>query len=202
MEIDVQGKQGEQYYSLLVGLIAPRPIAWVTSKSPAGIVNLAPFSFFNMFGVNPPVVVFSPTLRPDGSKKDTHLNIEATKEFVIHASTEQHVDLINQSSKLLPHHESEVDWLKLPTEPSRVVDVPKLVGIPWALECKLQQIVPLGGGPVSGNLIIGEIVFIHVDDAILDEKNLPDPRKLKSVARLGGEYWCRTQDLFTQQRPK
>lgn len=201
MQIDVKGKNGNECYSLLVGLIAPRPIAWVTSLSATGVVNLAPFSFFNMFGVCPPVVVFSPTLRPDGSKKDTHLNIEATKQFVIHAATEQHVEQINSSSKLLPHDQSEAEWLKLELEPSSKIKVPKLKNVPWALECELDKIVPLGGGPLSGNLIIGEIVYIHVADEILDEKQLPDPRKLKSVARLGGEYWCRSQDLFTQKRP-
>lgn len=201
MQIDVKGKNGEQFYPLLVGLVAPRPIAWVTSISPSGVVNLAPFSFFNLVGVNPPIVVFSPTLRPDGSKKDTHLNIEATKEFVIHASTEQHIQQINQSSKSLPHEESEAQWLGLPLEESVKVKVPKLADIPWALECRLQQIVPLGGGPVSGNLIIGEIVYMHISDQILDDKQLVDPHKLKSVARLGGEYWCRALDLFTQKRP-
>lgn len=201
MQIEIKGKNGNDYYSMLVGLIAPRPIAWVTSLSQAGVVNLAPFSFFNMFGVCPPVVAFSPTLRPDGSKKDTLLNIEATKQFVIHAATEQHVEQINASSRMLPHDQSEADWLKLGLEASQKINVPKLRDVPWAIECELDKVVPLGGGALSGNLIIGEIVFIHVADEILDEHQLPDPHKLKSVARLGGEYWCRTQNLFTQKRP-
>ena len=200
MQVDLSVPQ-DNVYPLLVGMIAPRPIAWVTSKSPSGIVNLAPFSFFNLFGVNPPVVVFSPTLRPDGSKKDTHLNIEATGEFVIHASTEPHVGLINGSSKALAHDESEVEWLKIDTVASNKISVPRIADAPWAIECRLQQVVPLGGMPLSGNLIIGEIVYIHIKDEYLDSSGQLDPRKLKSVARLGGEYWCRSQDLFTEKRP-
>jgi flavin reductase (DIM6/NTAB) family NADH-FMN oxidoreductase RutF len=201
MEIDLQQKSGEEIYPILVGLVAPRPIAWVTSRSEAGILNLAPFSFFNLFGVNPPVVVFSPTLKRDGTKKDTLLNIEATQEFVIHASTEMHADQINLSSKPLPHDQSELELVKLATVPSVKISVPRLAEAPFALECRLQQVVPLGGGPLSGNLIVGEIVYIHVKDHVLDETGLPDPRKLKSIARLGGESWCRTQDLFKKSRP-
>jgi flavin reductase (DIM6/NTAB) family NADH-FMN oxidoreductase RutF len=200
MEIDVS-VQHTGIYPLLVGMIAPRPIAWVTSKSETGVVNLAPFSFFNVFGVNPPVVVFSPLIRPDGSKKDTHLNIEATGEFVIHAATEDHVELINSSSKGLPHHESELEWLKIATMPSKKIGVPRIADVPWAIECRLQQIVSLGDQPLSGNLIIGQIMYIHINDEILGEDGQPDPRKLKSVARMGGEYWCGSQDLFTQKRP-
>lgn len=201
MEIDLQGKSILEAYSILVGLVAPRPIAWVTSLSPAGILNLAPFSFFNLFGANPPIVAFSPTLKRDGTKKDTLLNIEATKEFVIHAATEAHADQINLSSKPLPHDQSELQLVHLTTVPSRKINVPRLSDAPFALECRLQQIVSLGVGPLSGNLIIGEIVYMHVCDNILDQNGIPDPRKLKSIARLGGEYWCKTADLFEKTRP-
>lgn len=201
MEIDVETHPVVDVYHLLVGLITPRPIAWVTSLSPEGIVNLAPFSFFNIFGANPPVVVFSPTLKRDGGKKDTLRNIESTGEFVIHASTEEHASLINSSSKQLPPEESEVDWLGLDTVKSTKVQPPRLAAAPFALECRLDQIIPLGNGPISANLIIGKIVHIHLSDLILGEDGMPDPRKLKSIARLGGEHWCRTQDLFEMQRP-
>ncbi len=201
MEIDLSKVGGEAAYPVLVGLIAPRPIAWVTSLLPAGIVNLAPFSFFNLFGVNPPMVAFSPTLKPDGSQKDTHRNVVATKEFVINASTEQHILQINESSRALSPDESETQWLNLPTLPSNSVRVRRLAEVPYSLECKLHQVVALGNGPSAGNLIIGEIVYAHVCDDILDATGQPDPALLKLVARMGGEYWCRTSDFFKQPRP-
>jgi len=201
MEIDIQQHPVLDAYHLLVGLVVPRPIAWVTTVSDKGVVNLAPFSFFNLFGANPPVVVFSPTLKRDGSKKDTLRNIEATGEFVIHASTERHAALINSSSKMLPYDESEIQWLGLPIVDSIRVKPPRIQDAPFALECRMQQIIPIGNGPISANLIVGQIVYAHVQDEILDEQGMPDPQKLQSIARLGGEYWSRTRDLFELQRP-
>ena len=201
MRIDVSNTEVVAVYQMLVGLVTPRPIAWVTTISEQGVVNLAPFSFFNAFGANPPVVVFSPTLKRDGGKKDTLINIEANGEFVINASTEKHADLINTSSKMLMPDESEVELVGLSTLKSERVKPPRLAEVPFALECKVIQIIPVGQGPISANLIIGEIIMMHIEDAILDQKGLPDPRKLKAIARLGGEFWCRTQDLFQLERP-
>jgi flavin reductase (DIM6/NTAB) family NADH-FMN oxidoreductase RutF len=202
MRIDVSRTPVIDVYHMLVGLVAPRPIAWVTTISESGVVNLAPFSFFNAFGANPPVVVFSPTLKRDGGKKDTLLNIEANGEFVINASTEKHADLINLSSKPLSYDESEVALTGLATTPSTLVRPPRLADVPFALECKLMQIIPVGNGPISANLVIGQIVTMHVNDDILDSHGIPDPRKINAIARLGGEYWCRTQDLFQLERPQ
>ncbi len=201
MQIDVSKTEVVAVYQMLVGLVAPRPIAWVMTISDQGIVNLAPFSFFNAFGANPPVVVFSPTLKRDGGKKDTLINIEANGEFVINASTEKHADLINLSSKFLLPNESEVELIGQSTLKSIRVKPPRLAEVPFALECKVLQIIPVGHGPISANLVIGEIVTMHIDDAVLDEKGQPDPRKIKAIARLGGEFWCRTQDLFQLERP-
>src|SRR5215213_7085189 len=108
VQIDPKTAPVPDVYHTLVGVVTPRPIAWVTSVSPAGAVNLAPFSFFNAFGANPPVVVFSPTNRRDGSKKDTLLNVEATGEFVLNAATAELAEKVNLSSKELPPDESEV----------------------------------------------------------------------------------------------
>ena len=201
MRIDVSNTDVVAVYQMLVGLVTPRPIAWVTTISSQGVVNLAPFSFFNAFGANPPVVVFSPTLKRDGGKKDTLINIEANGEFVINGSTEKHAHLINTSSKMLMPDESEVELVGLSTLRSERVKPPRIAEVPFALECKVIQIVPVGHGAISANLIIGEIVTMHIDDAVLDPNGLPDPRKLKAIARLGGEFWCRTQDLFQLERP-
>jgi len=201
MQIDVSKTDVVAVYQMLVGLVTPRPIAWVTTLSQAGVVNLAPFSFFNTFGANPPVVVFSPTLKRDGGKKDTLINIEANGEFVINASTEKHADLINMSSKMLLPDESEVELTGLSTLQSNKVRPPRLAEVPFALECRVLQIIPVGNGAISANLVVGEIVMMHIDDAVLDPKGQPDPRKIRAIARLGGEFWCRTQDLFQLERP-
>ena len=201
MQLDISKLPIPETYQWMVSLIAPRPIAWVTSLSPSGVVNLAPFSFFNVFGANPPVVVFSPTLKRDATKKDTLINIEHHKEFVIHASTEPDVDAINASSASLPGDQSEVELIARKTIPSTLIGVPRLVGTPFAMECRLREIIPVGDGPISANLIIGQVLMIHIDPSILGSDGKVDPRKLRSVARLGGDHWCRSTDLFQMDRP-
>jgi len=201
MQIDVATANVIDVYQALVGAVTPRPIAWVTTLSPAGVVNLAPFSFFNAFGANPPIVVFSPTLRRDGSKKDTLLNLGSLGEFVLNAATAPLAERINLTSKELPPSDSEVSLAGLTTVPSAKVKPPRIAESPVHMECKVRQIIPCGTGPIAANLVIGEVLMIHVADGVLDEKDRIDPRKLQTVARLGGDYWCRTTDLFEQKRP-
>jgi flavin reductase (DIM6/NTAB) family NADH-FMN oxidoreductase RutF len=201
LQLDVSQAPFLDVYQTLVSVVTPRPIAWVTTVDGEGRVNLAPFSFFNAFGGNPPVVVFSPTLRRDGSKKDTLLNVEATREFVVNAAVAPLAQEVNVSSKELPRGESEVDYVRLHTAPSVKVKPPRLAESPVNLECKLLQIIPVGQGPIAGNLVIGEVLLIHVADRVLDEAGKVDPRKLQTIARLGGDWYCHTSDLFTMYRP-
>src|SRR5437762_5959140 len=133
MLIDVAAAEVVTVYQALVGIVTPRPIAWVTTVDGQGRVNLAPFSFFNAFGANPPVVVFSPTLRRDGTKKDTLLNIEATGEFVVNAAVAALAEQVNRSSRELPYGESEVEYVGLHTAPSVKVRPPRLVESPVSL---------------------------------------------------------------------
>ncbi|MFN4258694.1 MAG: flavin reductase family protein [Gemmataceae bacterium] len=201
MLIDVANANVVDVYHALVGIVTPRPIAWVTSVDRDGRVNLAPFSFFNAFGANPPVVVFSPTRRRDGSTKDTLHNVEATGEFVLNAAVESLAEQINLSSKELPPGQSEVELTGLRLQPSLKVKPPRLVETPVSMECKVHQILPIGDGPISANLVIGEVLMIHIADNVLDDKGKVDPRKLRTIARLGGDYYCRTSDLFEMKRP-
>lgn len=201
MQIEISKIPVTEAYQWMVSLVAPRPIAWVTTLSPTGVVNLAPFSFFNVFGANPPVVVFSPTLKRDSAKKDTLINIEHHGEFVIHASTDRDIAAINASSATLDPEISEVDYVGKKTVASTLIKVPRLPDAPFALECKLRQIVPVGNGPISANLIIGDVVMMHIDPKILDAAGKVDPKLLRSVARLGGEHWCHSTDLFQMERP-
>jgi len=202
MQIDVSNTKVLDIYHMLVGLVTPRPIAWVSTLSPSGHVNLAPFSFYNLFGANPPVVIFSPVLRRDGSKKDSLRNVEATGEFVVNGAVARLSEQINLTSRELPYGQSEFDLAKLEQAASTKVRPPRVADAPFALECRLRQIVPVGDGPLSANLVIGEVVWVHVADELLNQDGLPDPRRVATVARLGGDDWCHTSDLFSLTRPR
>jgi flavin reductase (DIM6/NTAB) family NADH-FMN oxidoreductase RutF len=201
MRIDVASSDVVAVYRALTGVVAPRPIAWVTTLDGQGRVNLAPFSFFNAFGANPPVVVFSPTLRRDGSKKDTLLNLESIPEFVVNAAVEDLAQQVNTTSADLPRGESEADHAGLNLLPSARVRPPRVAESPVHLECLVRQIMSIGDGPIAANLVIGEVVFIHIEDRVLDAQGQIDPRKLRTIARLGGSYYCRSTDLFEMERP-
>src|SRR5215469_15891053 len=135
MVIDVSKSDVVSVYQALVGVVCPRPIAWVTTVDAQGRVNLAPFSFFNAFGANPPVVVFSPTLRRDGSKKDTLLNLEVIPEFVLNAAVEELAQKMNATAKELPPGQSEAESAGLTLQPSRMVRPPRVAESPVHLEC-------------------------------------------------------------------
>jgi flavin reductase (DIM6/NTAB) family NADH-FMN oxidoreductase RutF len=201
MIIDVSSADVVRVYQALVAVVTPRPIAWVTTIDGEGRVNLAPFSFFNAFGANPPVVVFSPTLRRDGSKKDTLLNLEVVPEFVLNAAVEKLAGPMNATSKELPRGQCEADLAGLTLQASLSVRPPWVVESPVHLECRVRQIIPIGNGPIAANLVIGEVVLMHIDDAVIDSSGRIDPRILRTVARLGGNYYCRSTDLFEMERP-
>jgi flavin reductase (DIM6/NTAB) family NADH-FMN oxidoreductase RutF len=201
MLIDVSQADPMTVYHMIVGVVTPRPIAWVTTVDREGRVNLAPFSFYNAFGANPPIVVFSPLLRPDGTKKDSLLNVEATGEFVVNGSVASLVQQVNLTSAQLPYGESEATLAGLELTPSVKVKPPRVAESPTHLECVVRQIVAVGTGPSSANLVIGEIVAMHVADAVLDERGRIDPRKLRAVGRLGGDYWCNVDEAFEIKRP-
>ena len=184
----------------LNAIVAPRPIAWVTTIDGDGVVNLAPFSYFNLVSENPPIVIFSPARKPDGEKKDTLRNLEIVPEFVINLVSESLADACNLSSKSLPYGESEVRLAGLTRTPSRNVQPPRIAESPAHLECKVRQFIPLGEHEGSYTIVIGDIVRIHIaDEYITDGK--PDGAKLQNVGRMGGLEWCRTRDTMTMPRP-
>jgi flavin reductase (DIM6/NTAB) family NADH-FMN oxidoreductase RutF len=201
MIIEVATADVVSVYRALVGIVTPRPIAWVTTVDHEGHVNLAPFSFYNAFGANPPVVVFSPTLRRDGSKKDTLQNLQAVPEFVLNAAVEDLAEQMNMTAKELPTGESEAAYAGLSLEPSTKVRPPRVAESPIHMECRVRQIIPIGDGPIAANLVIGEVLLIHVADSVLDPNGAVDPRKLRTIARLGGDYYCRSTELFEMVRP-
>jgi flavin reductase (DIM6/NTAB) family NADH-FMN oxidoreductase RutF len=201
MIIDVAATDVVTVYRALVTVVVPRPIAWVTTIDLLGRVNLAPFSFFNAFGANPPIVVFSPTLRRDGTKKDTLLNVEAVGEFVVNAAVESVALELNATSAELPRGQNEAEYAGLTLLPSARVKPPRVAESPVHLECRVRQLMSIGDGPIATNLVIGEIVLIHIEERVLDAAGQVDPRKLHAIARLGGSDYCRTGDLFQMERP-
>ncbi|MGP0065777.1 MAG: flavin reductase family protein [Isosphaeraceae bacterium] len=201
MIIDVSSADVVTVYQALVGIVTPRPIAWVTTIDDKGRVNLAPFSFFNVFGANPPVVVFSPTLRRDGSRKDSLMNLECVPEFVLNAVVEDVAEKMNATAKELPRGRNEAEYAGLTLQPSTRVRPPRVAESPVHMECRMRQIMSIGDGPIATNLVIGEVVLIDIDDSVLDTSGRIDPHKLKTIARLGGEFYCRSTDLFEMQRP-
>ena len=201
MQIDVSSAGLLELNQALTSIVTPRPIAWVSTIDKLGRPNLAPFSFFNVFGSNPPVVVFSPVLRRDCTKKDTLLNLEEVPEFVVHSAVWPLAEELNATCKELPRYESEAAMVGLELIPSVKVKPPRVKRAPVQMEAKVRQIIPIGDGPMSGNLVIGEILYIHIDDTVLDARGKIDPRKLQTIARLGGDWYCRSTDLFEMKRP-
>jgi flavin reductase (DIM6/NTAB) family NADH-FMN oxidoreductase RutF len=201
MILDVSSTDILAVYRALVGIVNPRPIAWVTTVDAKGHANLAPFSFFNGFGANPPIVVFSPTLRRDGSKKDTLLNLEVIPEFVLNAAVEGLAGAMNATSKELPPGVSEAVYANLELQPSTKVRPPRVAASPVHMECRVDRILPMGSKPLAANLVIGEVLLIHIDNTVLDPEGQIDPRKLRTIARMGGDYYCRSTDLFEMKRP-
>jgi flavin reductase (DIM6/NTAB) family NADH-FMN oxidoreductase RutF len=189
-------------YAWMTQAIIPRPIAWVSTVSADGRTNLAPFSFFQAVCSNPPTLMFVPTNNRDGGKKDTLRNIEAVPEFVVSLVPHALAGPMNASAAPLPHGESEFDHAGVAPAPSAKVRPPRVAAAPVAFECTLDRIVTIGAGVGAGNVVFGRIVALHVAESVLgaDGRSL-DPVKLDLVARLSGDLYMRTGELFTITRP-
>jgi flavin reductase (DIM6/NTAB) family NADH-FMN oxidoreductase RutF len=201
MQLDPEKLELRDRYALMIGMIQPRPIAWVSSISPDGRTNLAPFSFFTGICANPMTVCFAPVNDRHGKKKDTLINVEETKQFVVNLATEANAEKMNQTSAPYPYGVSEFEKAGLTPLPSIKVKPPRVAESPAAYECELMQIVRLGEGPLSGNLIIGKVVQIHVDDNIYNCGKIRH-QDLKLIGRMEGAWYSRTQDAFELPRPE
>ena len=184
-------------HRLYLSFIQPRPIALASTQSADGNPNLAPFSFYNMMSANPPVVVFCPALNRHSQKKDTLVNIEATGEFVIAAVTEPIAERMNICSTEFPYGVSEFERSGLTPAPAKKVKAMLVQESPVNIECRLRQVVSLGDGPGSGQVVFGDIVAVHVDDAVLTDGDMVcDAARLQAVGRMGGQLYSRTLDHF------
>ena len=200
MLFDFAALPPRECYKLMVSTITPRPIAWVVSQNPHGRLNAAPFSFFNAFAGDPPVVGIGISSHEPGRPKDTRRNIRETREFVVNLVSEDCAELMNVTAIEFEAEVNELIEARLKTVPSLRVKPPRIAASPVSMECELVQIVDIGQ---HNGLVLGRVLAMHVrDEFVLDAaKNYIDTPNLKLIGRMHGTGWyARTSDLFKMDR--
>jgi len=195
----LEGQDAERAYLILATLVTPRPIALVTSLGPDGVVNAAPFSFFNVLGAEPPIVGFAPGDRDDGTPKDTARNVRLTHEFVVNLVEEPMAEAMNRCAASLPYGVSELKEAGLTTAPSSSVKPPRIAEAPASLECAEWGTLQIG----ANRLVIGVVKRVHLRDELFDvERRRVHADKLHLIGRMASPHWyCRTRDRFELIRP-
>lgn len=202
MRIDPNTITQPDLHSYLLGVIAPRPIAWASTVDKDGNVNLAPYSFFNVFSSNPATLILSPALPRGGKLKHTLTNVQETGELVVNIVNYPVVEQMSLSSTAYPKGVNEFVKAGLTEEPSEMVSPPRVKESIASFECRLKEVIKLGDEPGAGNLILCEVVLGHISDEILDEQGKPDPYKADLVARMGGDWYVRAQGDAIFKLPK
>jgi flavin reductase (DIM6/NTAB) family NADH-FMN oxidoreductase RutF len=196
--VRTDGLEPRQAYRLMTSVVVPRPIAWITSVGADGTVNLAPYSYFNGVTSRPPIIAVSIAQRR-GTPKDTARNIESTGAFVVNVVDEAHAELMNRSATEYPYGVSEVSELGLELVPGETVDVPRLAGVPAALECRLLQTVPVGDPPVAH--VLGRVTAVALAETVAyDPDQGVDVETLHPVGRLGQNRYTFIRELFEMDR--
>lgn len=199
MELDLAGALAERAYPILASLVCPRPIAWVTTLNADGSVNVAPFSFFNLMGSEPPLLVFCPGDRPDGTPKDTARNALERGEFTVNLVDEAFAEVMVATAASVPYGVSEATAHGLATEPSSAIATPRLAGVPAAFECRVHSIQLIG----ANRLVFGLIERTHVRDDLFDAATgRVRTDRYHPVGRMAVPHWyCTTRDQFELVRP-
>ncbi|AJY77342.1 hypothetical protein VN24_25745 [Paenibacillus beijingensis] len=199
--IDPLSQSERDNYKLMIGSIVPRPIALVTTLSGDGVVNAAPFSYFNIVTANPPMVSVS-VQRKQGIRKDTARNALTAGSFVVHITDAANVEAVNRTAANLPAAESEIDFARLTTVPSEKITVPGIVEAKVRMECVLEQAYPLGGtaDEPACDLLIGRVVCFHIADELLHNGRI-DVDRLQPVSRLAGSNYGKIGEMFSLERP-
>ncbi len=201
---DLTQLPGKTAHAHLLGAIGPRPIAFASTVDAHGNPNLSPFSYFNVFSSNPPVLIFSPARRVrNNTTKDSLHNAQATREVVINVVSHSIVEQMSLSSTEYDTEINEFVKSGLTPLPSEVVKPYRVKESPVHFECTVKDILPLGESGGAGNLIICEVVRMHIDEKILDSNGVIDPHKIDLVGRMGGNWYCRANDdaLFEVEKP-
>jgi len=198
MKIFTETLSVKQAYKLLTGMVVPRPIAWITTRSESGVVNLAPFSFYTIVSNKPPMVGVN--IGHKGSvRKDTAVNIQASREFVVNIASEDLLSPLHESAVEHEAEVSEVELLGLDTLPSDSVSVPRLAAAPISLECRLHSVTPFG--ETGAEFYVGEITVMHVEDEIIHDGKIA-VELLRPICRLGGPSYARLGEIITLHRLK
>ena len=197
----INPKTFESFNQVLTGVVVPRPIAFVSTISDLGNVNLSPYSFFNAVSYDPPLIIFSSSkFTSDGKLKDSLSNIEQNGEFVVNIVNENIVEAMNTTAAEYPEDVNEFDIANLTQIDSDLVKPPRLSESPVNMECKLERIITLGTETHPQGLVIGEIIQLHIDDEIISGHRI-NHEKLKPVGRLAGKMYTHTYDVFELMRP-
>jgi flavin reductase (DIM6/NTAB) family NADH-FMN oxidoreductase RutF len=201
LSIDPNQNTERENYKFLIGSIIPRPIAFVTTISKDGVLNGAPFSYFNIVSSNPPMISLS-IQRSGLRQKDTARNIIESKQFVVHIVDEQNVEKINKTAANLPPDESEIELASLTPVESVKITVPGVKEAKIRMECSLEHSIELSGTDTPGcELIIGKVVQFHIDSDIYENGRI-NPRGLAAVSRLAGNNYAKIGEIFEIERPK
>lgn len=202
MDFSPQDVRPSLFYQRMIHAIVPRPIAWVSTISGQGVTNVAPFSYFTGVGSRPPSLLFCPANDRHGQPKDTLRNIQQTGEFVVNIVSSSIAEQMNASAANVPADESEFAVCGLTEAASFNVKAPRVAESPVQFECREMQSIQLAAGPGGANIVIGEVVRMHIDDRVIGAKELIDPELLDAVGRMGGLSYCRTTDRFDLPRPE
>ena len=194
MDLNLAEVSPHERYKLLIGLVIPRPIAWISSRSANGVANCAPFSFFNVFSEDPPLCVIGINPRSDGALKHSLKNIRRTREFVVNLVDEATANAMHISSREFAEDESEFVKTGLTEAPAALVQHPRIAEAAACLECRLERLIEISG---TRQLVLGEILLIHARDGIIDPatKRISEER-YRPIGRLFANRYCTTRQRF------
>ena len=201
MIIDPAIASQKDVYKILSGAVIPRPIGWISTISEDGVPNLAPFSFFNAVGEDPPHVMFS-TVRPGNSNKDTLNNVLSTKQFVVNMATEELAEAVNASSASLPPEVDEFEYAGVTKAPSLLVKAPRVKESPIHFECELVHHYNIEDHKHGGaTIVVGRIIMFHVDESVLLDDFKINQEAYRPIARLAGSNYAKLGEIFSIKRP-
>lgn len=202
MEINPNDLTAKERYKLMIGGVVPRPIAFVSTLSPDGIPNLAPYSFYNAVCFNPIILAIFPVrYKKDVEPKDTFKNIKATENFVINVATKPIADQLNLTSGKFEYGQNEFEIAGLNQRKSQVVKAPSVAESPINFECKLEKIVSLGDDSGGADAVFGRVVHVHIEDNLIDNYRI-DIDALQPIARLAGNWYAEIGNTFEIERPE
>jgi flavin reductase (DIM6/NTAB) family NADH-FMN oxidoreductase RutF len=200
MKIDPSDANSTEFYRLFSSVVVPRPIAWVSTIGENGIFNLAPFSFFGIISASPALIYVSIGHKRDGQKKDTLVNIESSRDFVVNIVTEDLAKVMNQSSAEYPSDVNEFKEVGLTSVKADIVTSPMLAESPVNIECQQYNIMEFGDSPRRSSMVVGEAVRVHIKDELYVDGAIQFSA-LKALGRHSGNLYCGTTDIIEMERP-